>query len=54
MVASSQTCGTVEAETGIVGRDKVEPNNTCRGFNSSSTVSHMIIIGCPTKLQAGQ
>ena len=36
MVALSPTLGIVEAETGIVGRDEVEPNNTCRGFNNSS------------------
>ena len=36
MVALSPTGGIVEAETDIVGRDEVEPNNTCRGFNNSS------------------
>ena len=36
MVALSPTGGIVEAETGIVGRDEVEPNNTCRGFSNSS------------------
>ena len=36
MVALSPTSGIVEAETGIVGRDEVEPNNTCQGFKNSS------------------
>ena len=35
MVALSATLGIVEAETGIVGRDEAETNNTCRGFNNS-------------------
>ena len=44
MVAPSPTRGSFEAETGIVVRDEVEPNNTCCNNSSYWAISFFQII----------